>query len=97
MLSHLLPHLNLSPATGILQVGRFGRRFCPALPAFFTECHWFEGSGLALKESWSGGEGWGAVGAGSLVGDPPSRVGDPGGGTGERRLLSSGVVSQLCL
>lgn len=67
------------------------------LPAFFTECHWCEGSVLALKESWSGGEGWGAVGAGSLVGDPPSRVGDPGGGTGERRLLSSGVVSQLCL
>ena len=83
------PHLNPSLATEILWVGPFGRRFPPVLPADFTEHHWYEGSGLALKEVLVGGWGLGAVRAGNLVGDPPSRVGDPGGSTGERRQLTS--------
>lgn len=68
------PHLNPSLATGILWVGPFGRRFPPVLPAHFTERHWYEVSGLALKEVLV--RGWGLGGSESWEsGRGPSQQG----------------------
>lgn len=87
------PHLSPSPVMGILLLwmGPFGCRFHPVLPADFTECHQCKGPSPALKKFliWSESR---------ESGGGPSQQGvGAGGGTGERGLLTSGVVSQLCL
>ena len=91
------PHLKPSLATGILWVGPFGRRFPPVLPADFTEHHWYEGSGLAVKEVLFGG--WGLGGGESWE---SGRGSSQQGGRSWRKhrreeTANQPPASQLCL